>query len=638
MPNCIQLLPDAVANQIAAGEVVQRPASVVKELVENSVDAGATKITVIVKDAGKTLVQVIDDGKGMNEDDARMSFERHATSKIKQAEDLFAIRTKGFRGEALASIAAVATVDMKTRQKGKATGFHIRMSASKLKVQQEDGCPEGTNIAVKNLFFNIPARRKFLKSDQTELRHIITEVQRVALTHPEIRFKLMHNDIDIINLLSGNIKQRIVGIFGRQYQNNLIDVKIDTDIVKIRGYIGKPEKAKRNSGEQYFFVNRRYMRHPYFMKSVTSAYERLIPENSFPQFFIYFDIPPDKIDVNIHPTKTEIKFTDERPIYQMLHAAVKEALGKFNLVPSLEFSQDETLDIYSGPNTKFKAPDIEINTDFNPFHAEIISGSNYKPSFGEPKPFAGYKPEKNDDLDQWESIYPNNVDLDTPDLDITESADAQIHSQASKMNHDHGQTSLNHTEEELISVGNHFFQLKQRYIITSAKSGMMVIDQTRAHERILYEKFVAHMANRKGIVQKELYPINVQLSPEDFALAMELMDKLNSLGFDLSVFGDSSFVINGLPADVSIENPKELLEELLENYKSHTGDIKLALDERIAFAMAKTSARNFVRTLEPAEMQELFYQLMACQIHNYTPSGKAIISIISIDELEKRLK
>ncbi len=611
MADCIHLLPDAVANQIAAGEVIQRPASVVKELVENSVDAGADKISVIIKDAGKTLVQVIDNGKGMSETDARLAFERHATSKITKAEDLFSIKTKGFRGEALASIAAVATIDLKTRQTDKELGTHIRISASEIEVQESLACPEGTNFMVKNLFFNIPARRKFLKTDQTELKHIINEIQRVALAHPEIKFKLVHNNHDLLNLNSGNVKQRIVGIFGRSMENNLIDVKLDTNLVKLRGYIGKPEKVRKTTGEQFFFVNRRYMRHPYFFKAVSSAYSRLIPDNAYPQFFIYFDIEPDKIDVNIHPTKTEIKFTDERTIYQMLHSAVKEALGKFNLVPSLDFDKDETLNIYSGPRTNFKAPDIEVNTDFNPFEEEKKSTNVYS---GSNKPRTNFNNTQKSDLNYWQNLYseetPTNSDNENRQTQISGIADEQ----------------------------NQFFQIKQRYIITTVKSGMMLIDQARAHERILYEKFVVQMAQRKGVVQKELYPINVQLNPEDFALTMELIEHLNNLGFDISVFGDNSFVINGLPADISIENPKTLLEELLENYKSHTGDVKLELEERIAFAMAKASAQHFIRKLQPEEMQALFYQLMACKIHNYTPSGKNIISIISVDELEKRLK
>lgn len=609
MSDCINLLPDAVANQIAAGEVIQRPASVVKELVENAVDSGASKISIIIRDAGKTLIQVIDDGKGMSETDARMAFERHATSKITKAEDLFTIKTKGFRGEALASIAAVASVDLKTCQEGENLGTHLRIAASIVELQEADACPQGSNFAVKNLFYNIPARRKFLKSDQTELKHIINEVQRVALVHPGIQFKLVHNEHDIFNLNSGNVKQRIVGVFGRQIENSLIDVKVDTDIVKIRGYIGKPDKARKTSGEQYFFVNRRYVRHPYFYRAVMNAYERLVKESSYPQFFIYFDIDPGKIDINIHPSKTEIKFIDERPIFQMLYAAVKESLGKFNMVPSLDFDKDETLNIYTGSNSEFRAPEISVNTDFNPFEDEKSSGSGFSSS----TPFQNVERQNNaGNIENWQSLYPPK--------DGETGNDSQ--------------TKIPNIETEQTQ----FFQVKQKYIITTVKSGMMVIDQTRAHERILYEKFVTALENRQAVVQKELYPQSVQLSPEDTAIIIELIDKFNNLGFDLSVFGDNSFVINGLPADISGDKPKELLEELLENYKSNTGDIKLALDERIAYAMSRTSARHFVKVLNPLEMQELFYQLMSCKIHNYTPSGKAIISIISVEELEKRLK
>jgi DNA mismatch repair protein MutL len=604
MADCIHLLPDAVANQIAAGEVIQRPASIVKELVENSVDAGAKKIIIIIKDAGKTLVQVIDDGEGMSETDARLAFERHATSKITKAEDLFSIQTKGFRGEALASIAAVASVELKTRKKGESVGTRIRISASEVELQEPDACPEGTNFAVKNLFFNIPARRKFLKSDQTELRHIISEIQRVALAHPEIKFKLSHNNQDILNLETGNVKQRIVGIFGRNMDNNLIDIKIDTDIVRLRGYIGKPEKAKRTTGEQYFFVNRRYMRHAYFFKAVTAAYDRLIQDASYPQFFIYFDVDTDKIDVNIHPTKTEIKFTEERAIYQILHASIKEALGKFNMVPSLDFEKDETLNIYSGPSTGFKAPEIEVNPDFNPFEAETRHSTITRAD-------NPYFEKQRNDLKHWETLYPNATN---PNMDEDSSPSEKL------------------TEKQ------QFFQIKKRYIITTVKSGMMLIDQARAHERILYEQFVEFLSNRKGIVQKQLYPKHLKLNPEDFALAFELIEKLNDLGFDIRVFGDNSFVINGLPADLAIDDSETLMDELLENYKSHTGNVKLALDERIAYAMAKTSAGHFIRPLKEAEMQHLFYRLMACKIHNYTPSGKNILSIISVEELQKRLK
>lgn len=605
MSDNIHLLPDAVANQIAAGEVIQRPASVVKELLENAVDAGADKIHIIIKDAGKTLLQVIDNGSGMSETDARMAFERHSTSKITKADDLFAIRTKGFRGEALASIAAVASVELKSRRKDDKVGTLVRLSASKIEKQETIACPAGSNFSVKNLFFNVPARRKFLKTEQTEFRHIINEVQRVALTHPEIHFVLTHNGNDVFNLGKGNIKQRIVNIFGRQFETNLIDLKVNTDLVKIRGYIGKPEKAKKSSGEQYFFVNRRYMRHPWFFRAVSSAYEKLLPEGRYPQFFIYFSIDPDKIDVNIHPTKTEIKFTDERPVYQMLHAAVKEALGKFNLVPSLDFEKDETMDIHPGKKSGLKPPGISINPDYNPFDEEKKQDQRFNP------------PEdhnKKSNLRNWEKLY------DEPDTDREES------------------TYDDKTMADEDKTEASFFQLKQRYIITMVKSGLMLIDQIRAHERVVYEDMMQILKSRKSIVQKELYPKTITLSPEDAALVIELMETLSNLGFELSVFGDNSFVVNGMPSEISISDPQLMLEGLLENYKSHTGDVKLAMDERMAYAVAKTSARRFEQTLTPEEMKALFYRLMSCQAHNYTPSGKPIIKIISLEELEKRFK
>ncbi len=607
MSDKIHLLPDAVANQIAAGEVIQRPASVIKELVENAVDADADKIQIIIKDAGKTLLQVIDNGKGMSETDARMAFERHSTSKITKAEDLFSIRTKGFRGEALASIAAVASVDLKTRREKDNTGTHLRLSASKTEKQEPVACPKGCNFAVKNLFFNVPARRKFLKTEQTELRHIITEVQRVALTHPEIHFILTHNGNDIFNLGKGNIKQRIVNIFGRTFESNLIDLKVNTDLVKIRGYIGKPEKAKKSSGEQFFFVNRRYMRHGWFYRAVTTAYDKLLPEGRYPQFFIYFDINPDKIDVNIHPTKTEIKFIDERPVYQMLHAAVKEALGKFNLIPSLDFEKDETMNIHLDKNSGFKPPEISTNPNYNPFEENKKSSPGYN---------SPVDSNRMSNLRNWEKLYDKWDENEEKSVSPDENTD--------KVDENKMETS--------------FFQLKQRYIITIVKSGLMLIDQARAHERVVYEDMMQILKSRKGIVQKELYPITVKLSPEDAALVIEVMETLTSLGFELSIFGDNSFVVNGMPSDISFTDPQVMLEELLENYKNHTGDVKLALDERIAYALAKTSARRFDKKLEPAEMKSLFYRLISSPMHNFTPSGKPILKIISLDELDKRFK
>ncbi len=606
MADNIHLLPDAVANQIAAGEVIQRPASVIKELVENAVDSGADKIQIIIKDAGKTLLQVIDNGQGMSETDARMAFERHSTSKITKAEDLFAITTKGFRGEALASIAAVASVDLKTRTKTDKVGTHIRLSASKVESQEPVACPAGSNFSVKNLFFNVPARRKFLKTEQTEFRHIINEVQRIALTHPEIHIVLTHNGSDIFNLTKGNVKQRIVNIFGRQMESNLIDLKVNTDLVKIRGYIGKPEKAKKTSGEQFFFVNRRYMRHPWFYRAVTSAYEKLLPEGRYPQFFVYFNINPDKIDVNIHPTKTEIKFTDERPVYQMLHAAVKEALGKFNLVPSLDFDKDETLNMPPDNKLGIKPPEISVNPDYNPFKENKKQEQPHKPPF---------ERHERSNLRNWETLY------NRPDTEIDKPTLQQDDTTSAKDNSEPG-----------------FIQLKQRYLVTKVKSGLMLIDQKRAHERVVYEDMMQMLKSRESVTQKELYPQTITLNPEDASLVIELMETLTGLGFDVSVFGKNSFVVNGTPSEISISDPKLMLETMLENYKNHTGDVKEALDERMAAALAKTSAGRFDHILNPQEMKSLFYRLMSCQAHNYSPSGKPIIKIVTLEELEKRFK
>lgn len=610
MADIIHLLPDSVANQIAAGEVIQRPASVVKELVENAIDAQADSIRVIIKDSGKTLIQVIDNGCGMTDTDARLAFERHATSKIQDANDLFSIRSKGFRGEALPSIAAVTTIDLKTKTADEKSGTHIRIGGSRLEFQEATQTQVGSNFMVKNLFFNVPARRKFLKTDSTELKHIIKEFQRIVLGHPDISFSLTHNGQDLINLRKAKVKPRIVKMFGKNMDESLINLKVDTSIVKIRGYITKPEKAKKTSGEQFFFVNMRYIRHGWFYKAVSEAYEKILPQGTYPSFFIYFELDPAEIDINIHPTKTEVKFTDERAIYQLLFAGVKEALGKANVVPSLHFEKDDTLDMHLTGNTRVTPPKISVDPDFNPFKEEDGNKSSINLS-------SGASHGKTRSSRGWEKLYPDSKEEDAEE-----------------------QENILHSNEDSpdTSAQNRFFQIKERYILTAVKSGLMVIDQSRAHERILYEKFMMVLTTRKGMSQKQLYPESIQLSPENTALLMELMESLNNLGFEISVFGDNSFVINGLPADLEVENPKSLLEELLEAYSSYSGDIKLALDERIAYSMARTSALHFRKKLNQEEMQALFYQLMACQIQKYSPAGKPVVQIIDIEELEKRFK
>ncbi len=484
MADIIKLLPDSVANQIAAGEVIQRPASVVKELVENSVDAGAGNIRVIIKDSGKTLIQIIDDGLGMSETDARLSFERHATSKITNAQDLFAIKTKGFRGEALASIAAVAMVELKTRTRENETGIRIVINGSKVETQEACSAPAGSSFSVKNLFFNIPARRKFLKSDNTELRHIISEFQKIVLAHPDISFSLYHNDSEIYNLTPGNLRQRIVGVFGRQINQDLITLDTETTLVTIRGFIGKPENARRTYGEQFFFVNNRFMKHPYFHKAVVEAYQNILPAETVPSYFIYMDADPASIDINIHPTKTEIKFEDERAIWQILMASVKEALGRFNIGPSLDFDNELLIDIpvRSASNHLPPAPEIVINKEFNPFAGE--DRMNGRSSFID-------RFEK-ENTNNWQKLYhpAEGLHPGTPEVKNTE-------------------------------LTRKFFQFKNKYIICPVKSGLMLIDQKRAHERILYEKYLNCLVNEQSVSQIEMFPTSVSLDPADYVILNE---------------------------------------------------------------------------------------------------------------------
>ena len=508
MPDIIKLLPDSVANQIAAGEVIQRPASVVKELMENSVDAGAGIINVIIKDSGRTLIQVIDDGSGMSETDARLSFERHATSKITSAQDLFAIRTKGFRGEALASIAAVSMVELKTRKKEDDTGTMIMINGSKVEKQEPCSCPEGSGFSVKNLFFNIPARRKFLKSDNTEMRHIITEFQKIVIAHPAIRFSLSHNDNEIYNLGAGNLRQRIIGVFGKQINNDLITLDTATTLINIKGFIGKPENARRTYGEQFFFVNNRFMKHPYFHKAVAEAYQNILPPEAIPSYFIFMEIDPASIDINIHPTKTEIKFEDERSIWQILMASVREALGRFNIVPSLDFEGEGLIDI--PVRSVFKdipdPPAIEIDPQYDPFAGdEKTSNQN--------SIIERFERENNSD---WEKLYSA--------LEREEPRSAMIESE------------------------RRFFQIKNKYIICPVKSGLMIIDQKRAHERILYERFLENLESNRNISQTELFPVNLELNPADIFVLKEIEDEIRLLGFNFRIT-DNMISVTGRPLE-----------------------------------------------------------------------------------------
>ena len=601
MSDIIHLLPDSVANQIAAGEVIQRPASVVKELVENAIDSGASVIKIIIKDAGKTLVQVIDNGCGMSETDARLSFERHATSKIKTANDLFAIRTMGFRGEALASVAAIANVELKTKRVEDELGTFINVSGSELVKQELLNCPNGSNFLIKNLFFNVPARRKFLKTNTTEFRHIVNEVQRVALPNPEISFVLIHNDVEVYNLPATNLHQRIVNVFGKNLNKNLININTNTSIIKIKGFIGKPEYAKKTGGEQFFFVNNRYMRHPYFYRAVLKSYEKILPHDSIPSFFIYFDIDPKSIDINIHPTKTEIKFDDERGIWQILQVSIKESLGKYNIVPSIDFSidADKKIDIPSfSKNSDVKIPSVTLDPNYNPFNENKKIPDNWE------QLYSGFENEQNKQISKKLFGDENN-------------AFAEKHTLINNLN---------------------FYQLKNKYILTSVKSGLMIIDQKRAHERILYERFFNILKNNVGVEQKNLFPESFDLNAADAEILKEIIDDINLLGFDIRGFGDNTFIVNGTPADLSNINSVNFIESLIENYKNNKIDIKNDIRENVVRSIAKASAINYGKSLTVEEMSNLIDGLFACKTPNYSPTGKSVFNIINIEELDKKFK
>ena len=602
MPDIIRLLPDSVANQIAAGEVIQRPASVVKELMENSVDAGAGNINVIIKDSGKTLIRVTDDGAGMSETDARLSFERHATSKISSANDLFAITTKGFRGEALASIAAVAMVELRTRREEDETGTLITINGSKVETQEPCSCPKGSGFSVKNLFYNIPARRKFLKSDNTEMRNIIVEFQKVVLAHPSVRFSLQHNDSEIYNLLPGNYRQRIIGVFGKQINQELITLETATTIVSIKGFLGKPENARRRYGEQFFFVNNRFMKHPYFHKAVIEAYNKILPAEAVPSYFIFMETDPGTIDINIHPTKTEIKFEDERAIWQILMASVREALGRFNIAPSLDFDNEVLVDIpvRTSSSPVPEPPVIQINPLFNPFEKEE---SYYrKPDY----------PERFDreNIKNWEKLF-------NPSGQKSEMPESHLKSPE--------------TERK-------FFQIKGKYIVCPVKSGLMLIDQKRAHERLLYEKYLESLSNHLPVSQTELFPVVIEIDPADHSLLKEIEQDLKYVGFVLEFREKNKIEIKGCPSNSSVADPKEMLDILIEEYKSSRGDPSAGETEKLASAMASASAIPYGKILVQSEMEDLFDSLFACSAPNYSPKGKPVISIVTVEELDRKFR
>ncbi|TND08923.1 MAG: DNA mismatch repair protein MutL [Bacteroidetes bacterium] len=628
MPDIIRLLPDTVANQIAAGEVVQRPASVVKELLENAVDAGATEIRLIIKDSGKTLIQVSDNGKGMSETDARMSFERHATSKISNADDLFAIRTKGFRGEALASIAAVAQVELRSRREEDELGTQIIIEGGEVKSQEPCQCAQGSVFFIKNLFYNIPARRKFLKTDGVELRHIIEEFERVALAHPEVGFILTHNGTEVFHLERANasseqagLRQRITSVFGNPYNQRLAPLEEHTDAVIISGFIGKPEFAKKTRGEQFFFLNKRFIKNSYLHHAVVSAFEQLLPTDAHPTYFIFLEMAPSSFDVNIHPTKTEVKFEDERLVYAILRSVIKKSLGQYNIAPTLDFEQEMSLkDIPLQPeNGQVKQPGIHVNPDYNPFAGDQqkSAGSNGNQHWQRMQNHAG---------SDWQKMFETHVSA-TPGTQTESETETQgqiLHS--------------SWDEDEKQNTGGGCQQLHGRYVLSHIKSGLMIIDQQRAHERILYERYLKALQNHTGHCQQKLFPETVELAPIDSALALELTESINALGFDIRPFGQHTFVVHGVPAGTEDRDVKKLLEGLIGGYKENLQDMKLDTGDNLARSLAKQTSIRPGKTLSDSEMRALVDELFACELPYAAPDGKPTVITYSIEDLDRRFK
>ena len=626
MSDIIRLLPDSVANQIAAGEVIQRPASVIKELVENAIDAGAQHIDVLVTDAGKSSIQVVDDGKGMSETDARLSFERHATSKIREAADLFALRTMGFRGEALASIAAVAQVELRTCVEGEELGTKLVIAGSKVESQEAISCPKGSNFCVKNLFFNVPARRKFLKSNQTELSNILTEFERIALVNPNVSFTLYHNDAELFNLPAIQLRQRIMGVFGKKINQDLLSLDVDTTMVRISGFVARPESARKKGARQYFFVNGRYMRHPYFHKAIMDAYEHLIPVGEQVSYFIYFDVDPGNIDVNIHPTKTEIKFENEQAIWQILAAAVKETLGKFNAVPSIDFDTEGMPDIpafESSPYAGIQPPKTTYNPDYNPFNTSAVPPSSYssKPSRDWEQLYEGL--EHHSSAQHIQKSYPDDGDYFT----------------AASMEQPVTPTLYDHSEEAAMGEkSSQHYQFKGRFILTSVKSGLMIIDQQRAHIRILYDQYLEQITRRQGASQGMLFPDIVQFPVSEVPVLQEIMEDLSYLGFELTDLGGGSYAINGIPSGISGLNPVELIQSMVHTAMEKGCKVKEEVQSNLALTLAKAAAIVPGQVLTNEEMNGLVDGLFAVATPNYTPDGKTVLSVLQEDELEKLFK
>lgn len=631
MSDIISLLPDSIANQIAAGEVVQRPASVVKELLENSVDAGSQKVQLIIKDAGKALIQVIDDGIGMSETDARMSFERHATSKIKSAEDLFTIRTMGFRGEALASIAAIAQVELKTRQAEDELGVQLLIEASEKKKQELVNTPKGTCISVKNLFYNVPARRNFLKSNPVEMRHIIDEFQRVALANPDIAFNFHQNDLEVNHLEKGKLSKRIISLFGKNYQQQLVPCEEDTPHLKVHGYIGKPEFSKKTRGEQFFFVNNRFIKSNYLNHAVNNAFEGLIAKDQFPFYVLFLEIDPKHIDINVHPTKTEIKFDDERTVYGIIRSAVRQALGAHNVTPSLDFSADTNFEAFTDILRKESTPRSSADErNYGQFKTDRLEGRLDSSNLQHWEKLYDFA-EKEGKVDE-EDIRRERFGMAVSDERFAKDDDSQEHltfkSDVNVSNLGKGIIS-----EHEADSGGKSLQLHGKYIFRQIRSGMMIVEQHYAHERILYERYLEMLKNKAGASQHSLFPQTIDLGMSDFALVNELKDEITALGFNFEMFGGQTILVNGIPSDLNGGNEKELFEGLIEQFKRNKTELSISNRENLARAMSKRTAVKVNSTLQKEEIDALIDQLFACDQPNYTPSGQPTFVILSLDKI-----
>ena len=601
MSDIIQLLPDHVANQIAAGEVVQRPASVVKELLENAIDADATDIKLIIKDAGKILIQVIDNGKGMSQTDARLSFERHATSKIRKAEDLFNIHTKGFRGEALASIAAIAHVDLKTKQAETDLGTYIKIEGSTLISQENSATSNGTSIAVKNLFYNIPARRNFLKSNTIETRHIVNEFQRVALAHPKISFSFYHNENEIYNLISSNLRQRIVAILGKKTNEKLVPINEVTDVVEIKGFVAKPEFAKKKRGEQFFFVNDRFIKNAYLNHAVTSAFESLLSGGYYPTYFLFLKVPTKSIDINIHPTKTEIKFDDEKTLYAILRSTIKHSLGQYNVAPVLDFERSASFDTpYEFKNKSTSTPKVTVDPNFNPFKSEEQKSINF--------------PYKRESSQKWESLY-TGLDIENINVD-SETVNSKLFSES---------TSNSKT-----------YQIHNKYIVSSIKSGIVYINQNLAHQRVLYEEFLENITVKEAMSQQLLFPLEISFNKSDISLIKEIKEDLVSVGFLFDSILDETIVVKGMPVNITESQITIIIEQLLEDIKNDIPDASFSQLDIMAKSLAKSLAIKTGSKLDLKEQEELVNKLFSCKQPDLSPFGKTTFVTININEIDKK--